>query len=70
MDETLETSETSDSTELSFGKEITKTLAIATTTSAGVIAGFMAVGLAVNKFEEMKKARVAKKAAKLEPVKD
>lgn len=64
MDNTIETPETSsDSTELSFGKEIAKTFAISTVTSAGVIAGFVAVGLAINKFDEIKKARAAKKAA-------
>lgn len=70
MDTTIETPETTDSNELSFGKEIAKALAISTATSAGVIAGFVAVGLAINKLDEMKKARAAKKAAKLETVKD
>lgn len=70
MDTTLETPETTDSTELSFGKEIAKSFVISTAVSAGVIAGFAAVGLAINKFDEIKKARAAKKAANLETVKD
>lgn len=63
MDNTFETPETSDSVETSFGKEIAKTLALSTATSAGVVAGFVVVGLAITKFEELKKKRAAKKAA-------
>jgi len=63
MDITFETPETSDSTETSFGKEIAKTLALSTATSAGVFAGFVVISLAVTKFDELKKKRAAKKAA-------
>lgn len=63
MDNTFETPETSDSNELSFGKEIAKTLALSTATSAGVIAGFLVVGLALTKIQEIKKNRAAKKDA-------
>jgi hypothetical protein len=63
MDNNIETPETSDSNELSFGKEIAKSLVISTVVSTGVVAGFVVVGHAMLKFEEFKKNRAAKKAA-------
>lgn len=67
MDENFETAnvETSETPETNFGKEITKTFAISTAVSAGVIAGFMVVGLAVNKFQDFKARRNAKLEAEL-----
>lgn len=46
---------------ISFTKEITKSFAISAAVTAGMWTGLLAVGLAVNKFQELKKARNAKK---------
>jgi homoserine kinase len=64
MDDNFDAPETSEFDELSFGKEIAKTLVISTATSAGVIAGFVVVGLTISKFNDIKAKRAAKKAAK------
>lgn len=50
----------------SIGKEVAKTLIISTASSAGVILGMAAAGLAYAKFEELKEKRRAKKDAKNE----
>jgi hypothetical protein len=52
--------ESSDS-ETNFGKDLTKSFAIATAVTTGVLAGFMVVGLTVNKVQEKLEARKAKK---------
>lgn len=64
MDNNFDAPETSDFEELSLGQEIAKTLVISTATSAGVIAGFVVVGLAIGKFNDIRAKRAAKKAAK------
>lgn len=63
----MDTNETTVETQdVNFPKEIAKALALGTATSAGVLAGFMVVGLAVVKIQELKEARKAKKEAKIE----
>lgn len=47
-----------------FGQEIVKSFTISTASMAGVLVAFMAVGLAANKFKELKETRKAKKTKK------
>lgn len=56
--------ETQEFEDINFGVEIAKALAISTATTVGVCAGFLVIGYAYSKFEELKKARQAKKIAK------
>lgn len=46
---------------ISFTKEITKSFVLSTVITAGMATGFLAVGLAMNKIDELKKSRAAKK---------
>jgi hypothetical protein len=48
------------SEDISFGKEIAKTLILSTAATAGTLIGFAAIGLAVDKYQ---KRKMAKKAA-------
>lgn len=56
--------------DISFGKEIAKTLALSAATTAGMVVGLVAVGLAASKIQEVRKNRadkkVAEKAAKVD----
>lgn len=62
MDNFDASSETAaDAPEINFGKEIAKNLVLSTAITTGVLAGFMVVGLTVNKIDELRKARKAKK---------
>jgi hypothetical protein len=49
--------------DISFGKEIAKTLIISAAATAGMMGGALAVGLVMNKTSEFKQKRAAKKAA-------
>ena len=50
-----------DAPEINFGKEIAKIFAVSAAMTAGTVAGFIAVGLTVNKIQEARKARKEKK---------
>ncbi|QPX71444.1 hypothetical protein SscP1EGY_47 [Streptomyces phage SscP1EGY] len=68
MDQTFETpvvDETSENTDPSFAKEIAKSVVLSTAISAGVVTGMIAVGMAMNKIEQLKARRAEKKAAAL-----
>jgi hypothetical protein len=55
---------TPDLSDINFSKEIAKAFLVSTAVSAGSIAGFLVIGLAITKFEDYKEARQAKKDAK------
>jgi hypothetical protein len=50
--------------DINFGKEIAKTLVLSTAATVGTIAGFVVVGLAVDKIQKIREARRAKKDQK------
>lgn len=49
--------------DISFGKEVAKTLTLSAVTTAGMVIGLAAVGLATSKIVEMRKQRHDKKTA-------
>lgn len=75
MDTTIETIDAaiddairSNTEDISFGKEITKTLVLSAVSTAGMIGGVFVVGLAANKVQEFKQKRAVKKAEKVAEV--
>jgi hypothetical protein len=64
MDNFDASTETADAPEINFGKEIAKIFAVSAAMTAGTVAGFIAVGLTVNKISEARKARKEKKEKK------
>lgn len=55
-----------DSTNNSFGKETTKTLATSIATTAVMVGGFLAVGYAVQKFQQFRTKRTSAKETVIE----
>ena len=61
----MDTNETSPEFEtINFGKEIAKSFVLSTVVTAGMMTGFLAVGYAITKVNELKTARATKKSAK------
>lgn len=50
--------------DINFGKEIAKAFVYSAASTAGVVVGMIAIGLAVQKYEKIKAKRDAKKAQK------
>lgn len=50
--------------EIDFGKEIAKTLVLSAAATVGTVAGFVVVGLAMDKIQKIKANRAAKKSQK------
>jgi hypothetical protein len=56
---------TNETTEPNFGTEIAKAAALSAVSAAGTVVGMIAIGYAVTKVTEFRKARIAKKIAEI-----
>lgn len=55
-----------ETTDTSLAQDVTRTLILTTAATVGTVAGFVVVGLAMDKFQQFRANRAAKKATQTE----
>lgn len=63
MSDTIETTDTFETSDPSLSSELIKTVALSTATTAGTLAGFALIGLTLDQVQKFRTRRAAKKAA-------